>query len=180
MGASPIAYFRSGQGHNVQGNPDESGADVVNSRGARSVAATLLSRGKGRIAAVYGPVGLGYARAHHPVVREVIGNIVRRVFPDPLVRVEGPPCVDISLRYTREDKLSLHLMNLASVQRGESYLNPDFAPAVGPIEVSMRVSREPTSVYWVPGRQPLDWKWEEGLLSVTAPSFEIHGVVVID
>ena len=143
-------------------------------------AATVISCGKGQIGAIYGPAALAYFRTHHPALRALIGDLAARLFPDPLVTVEAPPCVDIALRRTRAGKLSLHLLNLTNTQRAERFLSTDYIPTAGPIEITLRVAERPKRVRWSPSGRGLAWKWASGLLTVTLKQLAIHGVVVID
>lgn len=144
------------------------------------VAATWASHGKGKIGAVYGPVALVYFRSHPPVLRQLIGNLVNELFPEPAVRLEAPPCVDVALRRTRDGKLSVHLLNLAGVQRADRFLHTDFVPSVGPIAVRVNTPQKPAGVRWVPDGGELKWTWENGVLSVTVPSLHVHGVLLLD
>jgi hypothetical protein len=149
-------------------------------RTAAQVAATLASHGKGQIAAVYGPVAVGYQRTHHPALRQFLGEIVHQVWSDPALTVEAPPCADVALRRTADGRLSLHLLNLSGAQRGKDFLNTDYVPCVGPIRARVRVPERPKRVVWEPGRSPLEWSWQHGDLSVTVPSLHIHGIVLIE
>ncbi len=143
------------------------------------VAATVVARGQGKIGAVYGPVALAYYRMHHPSLRGFIGDIVTRLFPEPAVTVDAPPCVEVALRRTAKGKLSLHLLNCAEVQRADRFLSTEYIPEVGPIEVRMSVADQPQRVRWAPDGGRLKWSWVEGILSVTVPKLHIHGVVVV-
>ena len=114
-------------------------------------AATVISVGKGQIGAIYGPAALAYFRTHHPALRALIGDLAARLFPNPMVKVDAPPCVDIALRRTRAGKLSVHLLNLANAQRAERFLSTDYIPTVGPIEITLRIAERPKRVRWSPG-----------------------------
>lgn len=149
-------------------------------RKAREVASTSVVYGKGRIAAVYGPVALNYVRSHHPNLRRFINDVVREIFPNPVVTIDGPPTVDISLRRTGNGNLSLHLMNATSTAREDRFGIVDFIPAVGPIRVKLSVPARPRSVRWEPDRTQLKWSWSKGILDVTVPALQIHGVLVVD
>ena len=117
-------------------------------------AATITSRGKGRIAAVYGPVAAKYLQTNSPAIRELIGTVMREAFPQPLVETDAPPTVDLALRRTRDGKLSVHLLNLATVQRGETeFPAMDPYPATGPLAVRLRVPQQPAAVRWEPEGQ---------------------------
>jgi len=144
------------------------------------VAATLTALGKGRIAAVWGPVALNHYRAHHPGARRLVAAIVERLFPEPAFRVEGPPCVEAALRRTPQGKLSLHLLNAAGMQVADRFLYTDGIPPLGPLVVRMRVPERPAAVRWIPDGGRLHWAWAAGQLTVTIPKLAIHGVIVVE
>ncbi len=144
------------------------------------VAATINSFGKGQVAAVYGPVASIYFRSHHPWLREFIGKLARDLFPDPAVRIEGPYCVDVSLRKTRDGKLSVHLLNTAGMPLPDRYSFTDFIPPLENLRLTVKTAARPKSVTWVPDGGALDWSWSEGCLTVTIPKLRIHGIVVIE
>jgi len=144
------------------------------------IAATINKFGKGKVGAVYGPVASIYFRSHHPWLREFIGGLTRELFPDPAVRVDGPYCVDISLRTTHDGKLSVHLLNTANMPLPDRYDFTDFIPPVHNVRVDIRAPAKPTSVSLVPDGGPVDWSWKDGRLTVTVPRLHIHGVLVIE
>lgn len=144
------------------------------------VAATVVSHGKGRIGAVYGPVAINYFRGHHPSLRRFIGDMAARLFPEPAVTIDGPPCIDIALRKTAGGKLSLHLANMAGVPLSSRHTITDFVPEVGLVGVRMRMPAEPKSVSWEPGGGKVQWSWADGVLSATVPGLHVHGVLVVE
>jgi len=146
----------------------------------KKVAATTIPRGEGQIAAVYGPVALAYYNSHHPYLRQFIAGIARRLFPDPAVEVNGPPCLEIALRRASDGRLSVHLMNLANNPHGGQYGFTDYIPPLGPILVRLRLPEKPQSVEWVPEGQKIKWKWSAGVLTATIPKMDIHGVLVVN
>ncbi len=144
------------------------------------IAATINVVGRGRVAAVYGPVSGIYFRSHHPWLREFIGGLVRKMYADPAVRVEGPGPIDVALRRTVNGRLSVHFLNTSGLPMPERYGFTDFIPAVENIRVTVKAPSRPSSVTWVPEGGKLKWSWSDGLLEVTVPRLEIHGVIVID
>ncbi len=149
-------------------------------RGEGQVAATIASLGKGRIAAVYGPVALGFLRGHHPGIRRFLGDLAGRLFDDPAVSVEAPPTVDLALRRAADGRLALHLLNRTGFPVPDRYNFTDFLPAVGPIKVLLRVESRPKSVLWMPEGRPLKWSWKDGRLKAEIPTVHIHGVLVVE
>lgn len=161
-------------------------ADVVGLRyGARDrrkqgeVAATVARLGNGRIGAVYGPVAINYFRSHHPALRSFVGEMAARLFPEPDVVVEGPPSIDIAVRRTPDGKLCLHLANLTNTQLSGRHTTIDYIAPVRNVRVKLRVPNRPAMVEWLPGSSHLEWSWDDGWLSTTVPSVEIHGTVLV-
>ena len=94
--------------------------------------------------------------------------------------MEGPYCLDISLRTTRDGKLSVHLLNTAGMPLPDHYCFTDFIPPLEDIRLTIKTPASPKSVTWVPDGGALDWSWSGGRLTVTVPKLKIHGVVVIE
>jgi hypothetical protein len=153
---------------------------TAETRSSGDVAATVATCGKGRIAAVFGPVGVNFLRSHHPRLRQFIGEVVANVFPNPSVRVDGPPCLDIALRTTRDGKLSVHLMNAASAPTSEDHCAIDYIPTTGPVTVKVDVDKKPKAVRWVPDGGKPQWSWSRGVLTAILPGVHIHGIMVIE
>jgi hypothetical protein len=149
-------------------------------RQAGKAAASITRLGRGKIAAVFGPLADIYFRNHHPWLREFIGSIVADLFPKPAVSVEGPAFVDVSLRRTRDGRLSLHFLNRTNLPMPDRYDFTDFIPPIGPLRVSLDCPARPKSVTLLPGGFPLEWTWEDGRLKAIVPRVEIHDILVVD
>jgi len=152
------------------------------SRDARKdgqVAATVVSQGKGKVAAFYGPMAINFFNSHHPYLRDFIGQVVQELFPNPAVRVDGPHCIEVALRRTQAGETAIHLLNLVRVQNADRFLAFDSLPAVGPIEIKLKIAEKPSAVEWVPEGGELKWSHADGVLSVTLPALHVHGAVVV-
>ncbi len=143
------------------------------------VAATVSTFGKGQVAAVYGPLPLIYFRCHHPYLRQFIGELAQRLFPNPAVQIDGRAYIDVALRRSKDGLTSLHLLNRANMPIPDRYGFVEDIPKVGPIAITMQVSQKPKKVTWEPGGTELKWSWKNGLLATTVPSLHIHGVVLL-
>jgi hypothetical protein len=140
-------------------------------------AASLHLLGKGKIAAVYGPIGQIYASNHAAALRQFCGRIAARLIT-PLVRVEGPPSLEVVLR-TKEGRLLVHLLNLTGMQVGAEYVAGDFIPAIGPLRVEIRMARPPANPVLEPGGRPIAGAYRTGVWSATIPRVEIHDIISI-
>jgi len=145
----------------------------------KHVAATSTKYGKGKIAAVYGPITELYYNNHHAYMRSFLGEIIDDLFPEPAVRVNAPSCVDISLRKTLAGYLSLHLLNLSNLPVSDRRAFLDNIPGIGEIDIRIKVTKRPERVTWEPTGEELSWEWESGVLTTKVTQLEIHGAVVI-
>jgi len=143
-------------------------------------AATTANYGRGKIGAVYGPLANIFFKGHHPYIRQFIDAMVKGLFPEPAVLVDGPSAIDIALRKTKDGRLSLHLLNRSSMPLPDRYNFTDFIPALGPVQVKMKIAAKPQKVALVPEETPVTWEWKDGRLTATIPRVHIHGVLVID
>jgi len=141
-------------------------------------AATLGRLGKGRVGAIYGPFGSVYLRSHNPVARRFVGDVVRQLFPEPLVKIDGPPCVDVSLR-RKGRTLLVHLANTANMQVAPEYPIIDCVPPVSPMVVEVASKAQPKAVHIEPGHQAVRVRWSRGRLRVGIPSLDIHSAISI-
>ena len=147
-------------------------------RGGGECAATVNNYGAGRIVGIYGPFGSAYFHAHSPALRQRLGTVMQNLFPEPLVDYNGPPNVDIAIR-RGEDGLLVHLMNLNGMQNAPRYPSIDQIPAVGPIQLLVRLDEKPEHVSLVPSELPIRSEWTDEGLRVTIPALHIHEVLVI-
>ncbi len=144
------------------------------------IAATVNKHGKGTVGAIYGPVGPKFLRQHHPYLREFIGQVAARVWPEPDVMIDGPPCLDVSLRMMKQGQIAIHLLNRANVPTSIDYSLIDYVPPVGPVNVRLHLPEKPHAVQWVPGDKSLKWSWTDGMLKVIVPSVDVHGVIRVE
>lgn len=133
----------------------------------------------GRIAAIYGPFGSVYREYHTPHLREFLRGVMQTLFPQPLVEVDGPPCIDVAIR-KKDGKLLIHLLNTVGMQVGSAYTIIDFIPTIGPLTVRVRLETAPASVSLIPSGGEIAHCWADGILTMTLPSLHIHSIVVIE
>lgn len=149
-------------------------------RRGQTVAATMADFGRGRIAAIFGPVAQAFYRSHHPALRLFIGQLVEKIFPDPVVRVEAPPTVDIALRRVKDGRLTLHLLNRTGFPVPDRYSFIDAIPEVGPIRITLNLPARPKAITGHPDGTRLRWKWEKGRAVIVVSSLHIHGIIAVD
>ena len=144
-------------------------------------AATVVTQGKGRIAAIYGPVAvevLARTSRRHPRTR---GNRHARSVSAADHHRGRTRHVDLAVRRTRDGLLSVHFLNLARVQRGETEFPPmDPYPADRIVYGASPLPDKPTAVRWEPEGQAIEWSWHDGVLTAVVPGVHIHGVLLVE
>lgn len=144
------------------------------------IAATLAAYKKGKIGAVYGPLANIFFRSHHPSIRCFIGEMVKALFPEPAVFIDGPALLDIALRTTSTGRLSLHLLNRSNFPLPDHYNFTDFIPKIGPLTIKIKMPTKPQKVDLLPEKTSLNWSWKDGQLTATVSEIHIHSVLIIE
>lgn len=139
-------------------------------------AASIAVLGKGQIAATYFTVGRAYKDAPDETARRFLDDLVRQLFPQPLVEVSGSHNVDVSV-VRNHGRLLVNLVNTAGPHRTQSVF--DTIPAIGPLIVTIRQPTRPAKVTLEPSGESLAFEFRDGKLAVTVPSLRIHEAVVV-
>lgn len=118
------------------------------------------------------------ARRMDPLVLDVIRQALAAAIPQPMVELDGPATVELSLRAS-EHKVVAHLVN--RTQHADYGGHPAYVEEVlpvGPVVLRLRVDRAPSSVVEMPGKRELEVSYEEGVATVRIPVVHIHTAVV--
>ena len=140
-------------------------------------AASIAKLGRGRIAATYFTLGQAYCSEPSEGARRFLNDLVRQVFPDPLVEVSGSSDVDVCVA-RHHGRLLVNLVNTAGPHRTQPILQS--IPPVGPLTVTIRSAARPAKVALEPGGRPLAFEYRDGSLRLTVPQVAIHEIVAVD
>jgi len=143
-------------------------------------AATINKVGKGSVLYIPANVFRAFDRMRHPLLRQFVGEMTRKLTGTMEIEVDAPLCIDVTLR-RKGDKTIVHLVNRASgIPNQPNNGGIDEIPPVGPIKITIKTSSQPTKVALAfEKRQPLTWKHSAGKLTITVPSVHIHEAVVV-
>lgn len=140
-------------------------------------AASMTKFGRGKIAATYFSFGAAYTKEPSETARAFLAGLVRQIFPNPLVAVEGSREVDVCVA-RNHGKLLVNLVNTAGPHRTQPII--DTIPPVGPLTVTIRVPREPRRVTLEPGGRPLAYDSRNGKIRMTLPELAIHDIIAVE
>lgn len=139
-------------------------------------AATIATLGKGRIAATFFTAGQPYLKGRPELLRRFLNDLVRDLFPRPMVEVKGSGDVDVSV-VRNQGKLLVNLVNTAGPHQTVPIL--ESIPTVGPLDVTIRLPAKPAAVTLEPGARPVAFDFRDGQVHLAIPKLEIHDIVVV-
>ena len=147
--------------------------------GPNDPAATIRKLGKGRIAATYLNLGERYLKGRTSLARDFLDDLVGKLFSDPIVEVTGSHDVDVVVNRIH-GKLAVNLVNTSGPHENEAIFIIDDIPPVGPLDVTIRQKKKPTSVTIEPGGRAPKYTYSGGTVRLTIPKLEIHDIIVVE
>lgn len=140
-------------------------------------AASIREYGQGKIAATYFTFGHGYVNVRSELMRQFLNDLVRQLFPKPMVEVKGSHDVDVVVNRLAGN-LAVNLVNTAGPHQREPIL--DSIPPVGPLDVIIRQAARPTKIMLEPAGTALHFESQEGEIHLVVPRVDIHEVIVVE
>jgi hypothetical protein len=134
--------------------------------------------GKGLVATIPMALAGTYDKKPAPVVRDVIGAALKKLFPDPLAVVTGSRTVDVSAMRTQDGKLAIHLVNTSGPHWAGGLITS--IPPAGPLTVAIRSKTKPSSVVLEPGERTCNFDYENGIIRVNIDQVKIHDAIVVN
>jgi hypothetical protein len=112
-------------------------------------------------------------------VDDVFGSVLKKALPEPIVEVEGSTDVDISPRMLN-GKLSIHLVNTSGPHANAPDGGIKEIKPVGPLMVTVRLAKAPTSIIQQPQNKPLKITWANGRAAVMLPRLEVYSILEVE
>jgi hypothetical protein len=137
-------------------------------------AATINHVGRGQVAYVGAPVFEGYHRYYDHHTARVVLDFVDRLLPDPIVRSEGPPNVEVSAMRHGAD-LIVHLVNHnARERKSAGYVSVvHYMPELRDVRLSVRCAPGAGRVLSVPDEREVPFQESAGYLKLVIPRLHI-------
>ena len=125
------------------------------------------------------PIFTQYCRNAPKWCKELVLNAVRRLFPDPLVQVDCPSSMIVTLnRQVEEDRLVMHLLHYIPERRGERFDIVEDAIPLYDIRFSIRDPNEKIeSIFLEPRSMAIVPVNANGRTRFTVPFLQGHQIV---
>ena len=146
---------------------------------AMTPACTIRQLGKGKIAAIHMDIGKRYTTARTAVARDLMGDMLRALFPDPIVQVTGSHHVDVAVNQQGDD-LMINLINAFGSHADQNCYTYDELPAIGPLQIKVQLDKSPSKVIRQPaGHLITETDFEQGVLSFCIERVDLHEIIQI-
>ncbi|HEU0116963.1 MAG TPA: hypothetical protein VFQ80_19870, partial [Thermomicrobiales bacterium] len=134
---------------------------------------------RGRIIYAHAPLFGAYRKHAVPAYRDLVGRLLERLVPDPLVQTEHlPTTAELALlRQSGEGRTILHLIHAVPQRRGPAIdIVEDVLPLTD-VRVGVRLNPSPTMATLAPSGDSLPIEVVDGVAWVTVPRVEEHQIV---
>jgi hypothetical protein len=142
-------------------------------------AATIRRYGKGMIAGVHINLGERYCNSSSTVSRDFLRSIVKKLFTNPIVEVQGSHYVDVTVTEL-DGKLMVNLINTSGQHSNEKVYDFDEIGPVGPLTVSISRNKRPKKVSIEPDHVSANFKYKKGKIVMSVPQLHIHSIIVVE
>jgi len=146
-------------------------------------AASIRSLGKGQIAGIYANLGRSYFNETTTVMRDFVGDVIRRLLPQRQVEVFGSRSVQVMVNRVNlegKDRLTVHLINMAGSHRDTNVCTFDEIQPIGPLTVHVRLAQKPQHIMLQPAGQILKFTYANGIAHVVLPRLDIYDILIIE
>ncbi len=142
-------------------------------------AAAVQGGASGSIAYIAYPIFTAFAAYGNYPYRLLVRNILDRLLPDPLLRVDAPTSTETSV--TRQGKRTIvHLLHYSPERRTEKLdLIEDIVPLYD-FPLSLKLDRAPRRVYTAPDETPIEFEYLAGRVNLRVPQLRGHAMIVFE
>jgi hypothetical protein len=140
---------------------------------------------RGRVAYISHPIFRAYHLHGYPVYRQIVAALLRRLLPDPLVRLEAPTTTEVTLlrqalEGTDTERLVCHILHYVPQRRTPDLdLVEDVIP-LHDVPIALRTGWTPRTAYLAPEQTPLPVTMDGAYARLRVPRIEGHAMVVLE
>lgn len=145
---------------------------------ASQPAAVSRKYGKGEIVGLVVNFGERYRFQRTAQARTLMASLAKRLFPQPLVTVEGTHELDLIVM-KKAGKLMVNLVNTSGPHDNKACYTFDEVTPLGPLAITIQSAKRPKRIRLQPEGRPLAFQWSKGKATVVLPRLEIHSVLEV-
>ncbi|HEY3396482.1 MAG TPA: alpha-amylase family protein [Armatimonadota bacterium] len=127
---------------------------------------------------LHGPIFAAYQQFGAVAYRELVGKLLARLLPEPLVATDAPSTAEVALMRQPQRDL-VHLVNYHACRRATGHIESlETPPPLHDVTVSLRTTAPVAEVFLARSGERLAAKQAGEYVTVTVPRVEVHEIVV--
>jgi hypothetical protein len=163
-GNNPLSMFYKGSDFN---HPDQ------------TIASSMNSYGKGKMAAVYFNAGSAYNDYKTFIIRDFLNDIINRLMPEKIVEVTGSHLVHVAVNMLN-GKLYVNLINASGDHTSQNTIGYDEIPQLNDLHIVIKSENKPRSIILQPEGKMVSFKYSKGISIVQLPELRLHSILEIN
>lgn len=137
----------------------------------------IVQKGRAITSAV--PLFTAYGKYGNKPIRQIIGNCIARLLPNPLVKAGGPALLETSV-VKKGTSTVVHLISFAPVRKTEHLDIVDDPFPLIDVPVAVKAATRPSRVYLAPSITELPWEYRDGYVEISVTSLNGHVMLVCE
>ena len=139
-----------------------------------------IDYGKGSLSCLGFDLGKLYLKERSATLKGILMKVIENADYSPVCKVVGS---HLPLHFILNKEENVHLISVLNVggeHRSPEVMTFDFIPPLPAFELEIKTNTPPKKVQLQPSNIGLNYKYEEGLLTVKLPSIATHQIIAID
>ena len=126
------------------------------------------------------PVFAAFGLHASPAYRQLVGNVIDLLLPEPLLCLDAPTSTETSVMLQGKRTI-VHMLQYCPERRGSTGIDlvEDIVPLYD-VAVSLKLDKAPTRVYVAPEEENLEFRYEDGRCLVFVPEVAGHAMIVFE
>jgi hypothetical protein len=133
----------------------------------------------GKVIYISFPIFDSYAKNAYLAHKLLLRNLLRRLLPDPLLKVGLPSTAEASVTAQGERRI-VHLLHYPASRRAPDLDIVEEAIPLADVQIALRMDREPSRVYLAPQRKSLKVTFDGKYAQTIVPLVEGHQMVIFE
>jgi hypothetical protein len=133
---------------------------------------------KGNVITISYPIFSAYGKHASISYRKIIGNCIRRLLPEPLIRDNGPAHLETSV-IKKARQTIVHLISFYPQRKTELEIVENPFPIVD-MKLSVKIAKKPKRVFSAPKETDIPFEYKNGRCEIKITFLDGHKMIVFE
>ncbi|MEO6149583.1 MAG: alpha-amylase family protein [Mucilaginibacter sp.] len=152
-------------------------ANGTNYDNASGLQIKSFNYGKGVVCSVVPTIAQGQLARREGEIRKVVGVVLKRVFPDPVVTIDGSDDIHVNAA-TKNGETLISLVNVSKLYADGGTL-PNAIKTTPALNVTLRVDKRPSAIVFQPDGTNISFTYSNGVAKFTTPGVNMYSIIQV-